>query len=267
MSTNTKTNLKDVTFIIPVRVDSLERLENLKCVTTYLLGYFDTNIIVMEADSENNGLLREILPTEVEVIFEKDNNRTFHRTKYLNFLTLQTTTPYIAIWDADVVVYHHQLLSAVESLRAGAYDFIYPYDGRYMETGVTFRRIFLSNHDLKPLEENADRMVAPYTKLACGGGFVAKKEAYVEAGMENENFTGWGPEDAERLRRWQGLEMRVGRVKGYMFHLFHPRGENSTFESAEKRIELKGELNRISAMSKASLVDEIRTWNAKRTSR
>ena len=53
-------SLRDVSFIIPVRVDSLERFENIVSVTNYILSHFDTNIIVLEADREDNGLLKNI---------------------------------------------------------------------------------------------------------------------------------------------------------------------------------------------------------------
>ena len=258
-----KVDLADVSFLIPVRIDSLERFENLLCVTTYLLSHFETNIIVLEADKENNGLLSGMLPEQVKFLFEKDLNPIFHRTRYLNKMTSQSTTQFVAIWDADVVVNHHQIISAVESLRSDTYDFVYPYDGRYMETGVSFRKQFIGNQNIKPLEDSGDRMAAPYTTIACGGGFIAKRASYIKAGMENENFYGWGPEDSERLKRWHILEMPVGRVKGYMFHLFHPRGENSYFKSEETRQELLRELDRISTMSKTGLEMEINTWMTK----
>ena len=78
--------------------------------------------------------------------------------------------------------------------------------------------------------------------------------------MENEKFYGWGPEDGERLKRWKILEMRLMRVKGPMFHLFHPRGINSMFKSEQSRTELLGELERIGGMTKRELEQEISTW-------
>ena len=46
-------NFKDVTFIIPVRFDSEDRRRNFKICIDYLLNNFDTNIIVLESDTEN----------------------------------------------------------------------------------------------------------------------------------------------------------------------------------------------------------------------
>ncbi len=51
---NNQIDLKDVTFIIPVRIDSIERLENLQLVTNYLLENFQTHILIVEAADRNN---------------------------------------------------------------------------------------------------------------------------------------------------------------------------------------------------------------------
>lgn len=45
-------DLSDVTFTIPIRIDSQARLENFIIVLTYLLENFQTNIIILEDDSE-----------------------------------------------------------------------------------------------------------------------------------------------------------------------------------------------------------------------
>lgn len=101
---NDKIDLTDITFLIPVRIDSIERVENIVCVTSYLLKYFKTNIIICEADAYNNGLIRANMNSDIVVYFVKDTNFSFHRTLYINELVRVTTTPFIAVWDTDVVI-------------------------------------------------------------------------------------------------------------------------------------------------------------------
>lgn len=262
-----KENIDDVTFLIPIRIDSLERFENIIAIVNHIYNRFTTNIIILEADVDNNGLLKKKLPEEIKIVFIKDEDLTFHRTKYINNLVAHTSTPFIAVWDADVVVHPKQMLLAVESLRSNGHDFIFPYDGRFTDTGVIYRKIFLESDNINLLEENSSGMFRPYNNSACGGGFFANRDSYIKVGMENENFYGWGPEDGERLRRWRILDMRIGRVNGCMFHLFHPRGLNSTFKSEGDRIKLLNEYNRISAMSKSELEYEISTWIGERKNR
>ena len=41
-----KKNLKDVTFLLLVRLDSIDRIENIMCVVDFINTNFDTNITV-----------------------------------------------------------------------------------------------------------------------------------------------------------------------------------------------------------------------------
>ena len=45
-----KTDLSQATFIIPIRIESNDRLRNVITSICYLLKNFDTNIIVKEVD-------------------------------------------------------------------------------------------------------------------------------------------------------------------------------------------------------------------------
>lgn len=60
-----KINLLEMSFLIPVRIDSVVRLENLLESIKCILRKFRTNIYVLEAASYNNGLLEKLLPKEV----------------------------------------------------------------------------------------------------------------------------------------------------------------------------------------------------------
>ena len=58
-------DLQDVTFIIPVRIDSEDRLENLHVVTRYLVKHFHSHILVIEADDIPR-VNKKRLPKEVD---------------------------------------------------------------------------------------------------------------------------------------------------------------------------------------------------------
>lgn len=79
-----RTNILDTTFIIPVRIDSIDRLENLLFSTNYILRTFRSNIIVCEADERNTHLLERLLNPEVNYLFYEDPDSVFFRTKYIN---------------------------------------------------------------------------------------------------------------------------------------------------------------------------------------
>src|SRR5690625_7857778 len=76
-----KINIDDVTFLIPVRVDSIVRLENIMLVTDFLLTHFETSIHLLEATTYNNKVLGRLLPSEVKITFVEDHDPIFHRTR------------------------------------------------------------------------------------------------------------------------------------------------------------------------------------------
>jgi hypothetical protein len=52
--------LNDMTFIMPVRFDSIIRLENALVVVNYLYKHFETNIFVLEASSQKNNIFKKL---------------------------------------------------------------------------------------------------------------------------------------------------------------------------------------------------------------
>jgi len=77
-------------------------LENLCAITNYLTKYFDTNIFLLEADSESK-IDQALLHTDVQYSFIKDDNLKLHVTKYRNILLSKTATAYVATYDTDVI--------------------------------------------------------------------------------------------------------------------------------------------------------------------
>ena len=97
----------------------------------------------------------------------------------------------------------------------------------------------------------------------CGGVFLAHRQRYLQCGGENEHFTGWGPEDAERLRRVSILGHSVKWTEeGQAYHLNHSRGKNSDFYSEEDAIRLRKELVKVCSMEREELQDYItgKSW-------
>ena len=78
--------------------------------------------------------------------------------------------------------------------------------------------------------------------------------------MENENFYGWGPEDIERVKRWEILGYRIKRIEGSLFHLHHPRLKNSWYASNILELKNKQELINICRMNNAGLANYISSW-------
>ena len=87
-----KKDLKDCTFIIPIRIESTDRLRNVITILCYLNSNFDTNIIVKEVDKESifdkSGLpqVKEYCGdiSSINYIFEQSDDPIFLREKILN---------------------------------------------------------------------------------------------------------------------------------------------------------------------------------------
>ena len=65
-------DLSEATFIIPIRIESNDRLRNVITTTAFLLENFDTNIIIKEVDSESIDFLRNKYPEYRERIIWGD---------------------------------------------------------------------------------------------------------------------------------------------------------------------------------------------------
>jgi predicted glycosyltransferase involved in capsule biosynthesis len=258
-----KIDLKDVTFVIPVRIDCIERLENIFLIIDYLYSLFDTNIIVLESDKKNSNIIYEYTQNKAKYYFFEDQDSVFHRTKYLNILSNMVVTDHIAVWDTDVIVHPSQLYSSVMGLRENNYDFVFPYDGNFLDVGVSHRIKFFESPNIDYLIQNKDSMMLPYTSTACGSGFLARLSDYLDCGGENENFYGWGQEDGERVVRWKILQKRIRRIQGPMFHLYHPRGINSNYLSTQHRNSQIKEFERIKSLNKTDLLLNINSWKNK----
>ena len=230
-----KIKIKDFTFLIPVRIDTIIRLENLLLSIEYLLQNFDTNIIVIEADGYDNGILRKLIGKKVHYFFIEDKDLVYYKTKYVNMLSLKSNTPFIGIWDSDIIIPKEQILDSIIKLREG-YEVAYPYDGKFYDASDIIREFFLRKKNIEILIRNIDKMSIKYGDDMVGGAVFVNKAAFINAGMESEKFYGWGNEDYDRHYRWEILGYKIFRSLGGLFHLSHPRGNNSKFRSNEQTL-------------------------------
>ncbi len=236
---------EDLTFLIPIRLDTIDRLENTLATTQFLLSNFETNIRVAEFSSYSNGLLEKLLDKSIRYSFQEDHDPILHRTRFLNQIAREVDTPLVAVWDTDVIVSVDQVEKAMEMLRTGEADFVYPYEKQFLDTSPILRDLFLQDGNIEVLEQNSKKMKEMYLPNPVGGAFLARMEAYREAGLENEDFYGWGMEDGERFYRWENLGYKIKRVPGPLFHLSHGRGINSVFHNIDHQFAKHKEVVRV----------------------
>lgn len=240
---------EQLTFGIPVRIDSEERKANLFTVIRYL-AVLQCRIIVLEADARPNA--DDICSGNVvDYIFMEDHNNVFHRTHYINEILHMAKTEVVAIWDTDVLVDYSQIIEAFQLIRQGA-TVSYPYDGRFVMLSEQLSTQTRRKFDLGYLRNL--KMESFLGRKLCGGAYLVHKQRYMLCGSENEHFTNWGPEDAERQHRVTILGYIAQHIKnGELFHLYHPRGENSSYLSKENAKDMREEFIKVCCMSPEEL--------------
>ena len=254
-----RTDLLDTSFLIPLRVDSIERLENIYIIVSYIHQHFRTNIILVEGD-DSPKTDPTLFPESVRYLFVKDKNIKFHRTKYINLLIKLANTPYIAIYDVDVIIPFLQIEKAIKEIRNKIYHVVYPYSGGFISVDILMKAMFSKLLNAELFESNKGKLNIGSTR-SYGGCVFLSKESYVEAGMENENLKCWGPDDVERRKRMMILDYKIKRIDGNLYHLPHPRLINSSYNDANNRIELITEYLNVCSMTKKDLKEYIETWS------
>nr|WP_297169245.1 galactosyltransferase-related protein [uncultured Dysgonomonas sp.] len=224
-------DLRDVTFCVLIRLDSIQRLENILIITRQLCRYFDTNIIVREADGYNNGILKKLLNKHILYEFVEDKDPVLYKTKHFNQMTHFLSTPYLGIWDADIVVDKNAIMDVVTKLRNKEADVALPYNGICMDVPEIMRSLFVKNNDPRLLHRHRNKMGYLYPHFLVGGAIIVNREKYIQAGQENEKHYGWGNDDFDRYYRYIGLGYIVFHSKAILYHLYHPRETNSHFHS------------------------------------
>ena len=250
--------MNDLTFLMPCRIESEDRLRNIITSISYLSHYFPkSKIIVKESDSQSI-FQRDVLPVIQNIfggmpknlnhIFEQTDNKFFYKTKILNDLLLESTTSIVYNYDVDVVYPISSYETAYNMLKHQQFDVVYPYGCGVYQYAVdypvsTFESFIESKFDLRVLHPNC--MLKP---SVMGWGQMIRRQTYIDSYMWNENFISWGAEDCEYYYRLQALGYKVGRVNDIVYHLEHSRTFNSHYHNPK-------------FMDNHNLWQNIRTWD------
>jgi len=252
--------LTDVTFVIPVRIDSPERARNLDVLVDFIVRYFHSTVLIMEADACRRYFVKNNSPL-IRYFFTEDTRPVFQHTWCMNLLYPKVDTPIIAGWDSDAIVHPEQITGTVEQVRNGSSVMGLAYNGFMYKTTSGLASLYQETKNIDVLINKVSELKPMYGDLSTGGAFIVDTCKYMQAGGENEFFPGWGPEDLERVKRMEILYPQpVYRAKGGLFHLWHPRYLNSWYASKEYEICGKKELLKICGMGRDELQNYIKSW-------
>jgi hypothetical protein len=236
-----KHDLSNATFIIPVRIESADRMRNVLTGLIFLLENFETKIIVKEVDTKSV-FNEDVLPQLEEYfdnldnlihVFEKSDDPVFYRMKILNEMIAMSKTDVVINSDCDILLPIQSYLDSYDLIISKKADVVYPYGtGHYQKQVFADDELvseFLSNDfDFSILDKKSNIWLSDF-------GWIQffNRQVYINGGMENENFRGSSPEDKERYYRFTTLDYNVARLDQFIYHLEHSRGRNSWPTSIE----------------------------------
>jgi hypothetical protein len=242
---NNMYNLKNCTFIIPIRIDSDDRVNNFNIVMNHLCSNLQTNIIIMESDSKRRvpSLLTGIGKGYCNIIYMFDycSDTAFHRTRLLNEMLYTVKTDVVVNYDIDILLKPMDYLLAYNYVVYERCDLIYPYR---KDNGAMLVNMNTGIKKLEDIKESDGTVV----NADSGHCQFFNTKSYRNGGMENEYFVSWSPEDQERKYRFLTLGYKVNWLQNQIYHLEHYRGVNSSPENPHifKAAELFKEIMKMS---------------------
>ena len=227
----------DLTFLIPTRIETEDRLRNIISSVSYLLKHTDAKVIVKEVAPHNNFLFRA-LPiikkyvdiTNLTSLYEESNEPLFCKSKVLNDLIVASETKFVANYDTDCILPLDSYYNAYHLLESNQVDVVYPYQCGIYQWRSTYN-MDTFNSFMNTLSTNVLDKDKSLSNSTIGWTQFINRQKYIESYMMNENFISWGCEDDEFYFRMSTLGNRIARVEDYVYHLEHSRTENSWFSN------------------------------------
>lgn len=237
-----KIEATDITIMILIRADSVARLENVMAVIRHLCRCLHTHIYLREADCYCNGILETLSDKNIKYEFVEDDDPILYKTWHFNRMMEHVNTPFVAIWDADTIAESVAIGQCLDELRKGDADMALPYNGVCLDTSNILRTLYLKKQDENILMHNIGKMERLSERVMTGGAVMMSLRKFIDIGGENEAYYGWGDDDYDRYIRFMNHDLKIYRSRNVLFHLSHPRGMNSRFNTELHSRISKGEL-------------------------
>ena len=229
--------MKDLTFLIPTRIETEDRLRNIISSVSYLLKHLPAKVIVKEVSNHptfKHRAMPEIKKysdiSNLTYLYEETEEPLFCKSKVLNDLIVASDTTFVANYDADCILPLTSYHQAYAVLQSGKADVVYPYGcGVYQwkaEYNMQVYEEFISTLDYRILDKRKT-----LSNSTIGWTQFVNRQKYIDSYMMNENFISWGCEDDEFYFRMSTLGNRIARLDDYVYHLEHSRTHNSWFSS------------------------------------
>lgn len=229
--------MMDLTFLIPTKIETEDRLRNIISSVSYLLKHIPAKVIVKEVSNHPTFQFRAIPEirkyvdtSNLTYFYEESSEPWFCKSKVLNDLISASNTKVVANYDVDCILplsSYHQAYDAINNDHA---DVVYPYGcGIYQwkaEYDFQIYEEFINTLDTSTLDKRKS-----LSNSTIGWTQFINRQVYIDSFMMNENFISWGCEDDEFYYRMSVLGNRIARIDNYVYHLEHSRTNNSWFSN------------------------------------
>jgi len=255
--------MKDLSFIIPIRVDTEDRVDNCLTILRFLQLHFpEAEVLLMEQDAETKtDRIIEEFPA-VRRNFECNPGR-FSKSLAVNNGVELSTRSLICMCDTDILLHPDAIRRACKILRTRMGRVVVPHNRIFVDVSGEMRQEIAASLDMEKYGKVRRFADAPIGKDVvtrdCNGGiFLAEKEVLQLAGGLNRKMISYGWEDTEFIRRLDKLGYYTFMLADYnLVHLDHRRGTDSRIN--EMFDVNRAEFEKINAMSRDQLQSYVET--------
>ena len=252
--------MKTITFLLPVRIDTQDRLFNINICLKYLtLNYPGSEIILIEDDKAMK--CKDFEQKYSIRYYFRQNTNSFSRARNINFGLLLATRDFFAVWDVDCLVQPQQMIKANQILSKGNIHIVLPHNEIFVNIKGSLKEKTARTLKLeevpqfrklpkKSFSDNIDVYPIP------SGVVIFNKNTLLRIGGFNKKMISYGWEDIEVLKRAEKLGMYYFSLTfGNIIHLDHARGNDSKVNNYYEIN--KQEFDKVISMPKKQLIDYV----------
>lgn len=263
-----KLDFSCASFLIPVRLETKERIENLRMIKKFYKKNIEyCEFCFIESDSEPKMKKEGLLSDDDKYMFWKYSG-PFCRGQSFNRVYKLSNRDFYICCDTDAIVDPESIDDAFATMRNNEnIGIMYPYNGRFMCTTMEYKYFALKDNEITIKKLQSD-LLSP-SKQVCvhpeslGGCYIIEKNMFKKINGFNPNFVGWGYEDNELAIRTRKLGYEIERIQyaeSCLWHLFHDCKKTAPKMEQPKIKENEAIYKEVSDMDIDEIKEYVKTW-------
>jgi len=267
-------DLSGITFCFHIRIDTAERLRNIKIITNYYRKHCKNFQFIFFEDTRTQPvLLQNIELQNNDKYIHMRNTGEWIKARGFNTGAKLSDNNILIFHDTDIILHPDQILQGKQRLlETTNTGLVYPYDGLFIYTKMPVKNEFEKTLNYDDLIKHlpATRQVYYQNENvwivhnhSVGGCVMSRKDIFYKFKGYNPNFRGWGYEDDEIASRVHRLGYDVERINDRpMWHFTHD-GEGASLKDKNPHYEENRQLcSWVESHKKGdpALQDYIKNW-------